>query len=122
LSEVAPLPLRIKPIELPSLAPTIPLEREVAEQGTCNGHPHPEWWTVTALADSEKQAMASMAKHECKRCPVQYKCRDLADYLEADVRGGGLDYQFLAGIWGGEGPKDRANRRNYEKSLREDEG
>lgn len=132
--------MEIRGYALPEL-PKAPeaLERAVIRDGLCRTHPHPEWWTTSDQSDIIPVRYERMttshgrpyrqlswhnstprwrAKRICQECPVRKKCRDLADIIEAQAYGNGLRGNAIGGVWGGEGPQDRVNRRNEEAIRR----
>lgn len=92
-----------------------PLERVLIERGRCVGHPDAANWTASVERGNAKEYTA--AKAECRKCPVMYECRTVADHIEENGPQAGLDYRYFSGVRGAEGPTDRAKRR-LERNLR----
>lgn len=96
--------------ELNAVRGSSPLERAVLRDGLCVGHPHPEWWTGNS-SRGVSVANANKAKQTCKVCPAFDNCRELSDRLEGEGTRNGKNHAFLACVYAGEGPLERARRR-----------
>lgn len=71
------------------------------QKAACRGLPSD--WFVTSLSEWELER----AKEVCARCPVRAQCQALGDEVEV-----GFPLIMLEGVWGGEGPRERAIRRS----------
>jgi WhiB family redox-sensing transcriptional regulator len=56
--------------------------------------------------EQERRARVAKAKQLCATCPVLAECRETVDRME-----GGQVPDRVAGIWAGETPRERHNRR-----------
>jgi len=93
-------------ILLPEMPPVTALEREVTAGAACKDYPS-SWFVGQRLSPTQAVAV-------CEQCPVMDKCRQLADYIEADIR----PWDEWAGIWGGETKVERFARRHPEAYRR----
>lgn len=64
----------------------------------------PDLW-FPGLGDS-----TNAAKAICSTCPTTRECRDYSDKVEAS----GFTYGLLHGVWAGESPRERQQRRRRE--------
>lgn len=84
------------------MAPEHPLEALVREGAECRGM-HEVFLNVRGLSGAE----TAMIRDTCAHCPVRPECRIVGDHIESHVR-----LVDLAGVWGGEFPQERIDRRN----------
>jgi WhiB family redox-sensing transcriptional regulator len=97
----------------------------VAYLGHTGPVPFSAEWTDEAACRSQDPAaffsdaatQVSLAKQTCARCPVVMQCRQTADMVEGRLSG-----KHVHGVWGGETPSERIQRRWQVTTTRSYEG
>lgn len=100
----------VPPVHQSQLPPIHPLELLLTERGLCRGMSDLFLPSTNGNSAETRNAYA-VAKTVCEDCPVRAECRVVVDHIEAD----GLLRRNETGVWAGETPHERRERRKRER-------
>lgn len=90
--------------------PVTRLEREVVNGAACKGSP--SFATVKQGELTRRPEFLEELLDVCDACPVRAPCREYGDFIEKGLQ---LRQDNLVGVWGGETPEQRRERRRRER-------